>query len=164
MRIRTYGTRLSDEKTHVLVLEKSTNCPQVTSLQKPSDIAGLMCKAYACDRRCEEALYLLCFTQKMHLIGVFLLACGTAGSCPCGAREIFIRAFLAGAVNIILVHNHPSGDPAPSGADQKQTEKLAQLSFLMGLPLLDHIIVGEGGKYFSFRENGRMPEKKDDWE
>lgn len=164
MRVRTYGTRLSSEKTHILVKEGSVNCPCVTSLNHASDIARLMCEVYACDRQCEEHIYALCFTAKMNLIGVFPLARGTASSCPCGARELFIRLLLAGAVYFVLVHNHPSGDPAPSEPDAKLTEKIASISALMNLPLLDHIIVGENGTFFSFMEKGLMPEKTKDAE
>lgn len=163
MQIRTFGTRLSEEKTNILVKEGSTDCPGIASLCMPSDIARLMCQAYDCDRLCEEAMYLLCFTQKMHLIGVFPLAKGVADACPCGMREIFIRVLLAGAVCFILVHNHPSGDPAPSEADRRLTGKLVSLSQLMNLPLLDHVIIGENGAFFSFRESGLMPQKKSEW-
>lgn len=159
MRVRTYGTRLSEEKTHILVTEKSVNCPCVTTLNKASDIARLMCEVYACDRQCEEHIYALCFTAKMYLIGVFPLARGTASSCACGARELFIRLLLAGAVHYILVHNHPSGVPEPSASDKDLTKRIASLSLMMNLPLLDHIIVGENGTFFSFMEAGIMPEK-----
>ena len=59
------------------------------------------------------------------------------------------------AVSIILLHNHPSGDPAPSGADLAATERIRQAGDLIGIELLDHIIIGNNC-YISFREEGLL--------
>lgn len=66
-------------------------------------------------------------------------------------REIFLMALKHEAVNIILVHNHPSGDPTPSSADEMLTKNVAMAGKQMDIPLLDHIIIGDNC-YFSFRE------------
>ena len=57
------------------------------------------------------------------------------------------------AVGILLVHNHPSGDPTPSQADLDVTQRIAEAGELLGIPLLDHIIIGDC-KYLSFRQQG----------
>jgi len=67
-------------------------------------------------------------------------------------REIFAEAFVQAASGLILVHNHPSGDPQPSDDDLLFTEKLARIADLLGIKLLDHLVVGRG-RYFSMREN-----------
>ena len=75
-------------------------------------------------------------------------------------REIFRPAFTYAAFAIILVHNHPSGDPAPSDADRRLTARLAEAARLLQIQLFDHIIIGtaDNGRrpYFSFREMGML--------
>jgi DNA repair protein RadC len=66
-------------------------------------------------------------------------------------REIFLEALKDKAVNIILVHNHPSGDPMPSRADRELTDNVARAGEQMDIPLLDHIIIGDN-RYTSFKE------------
>ena len=56
---------------------------------------------------------------------------------------------------MILLHNHPSGDPTPSGADEEVTERIARLGMELGIPLLDHVIIGDQ-KYYSFRQEGKL--------
>lgn len=68
-------------------------------------------------------------------------------------REVFKPAFLEGAAALILVHNHPSGDPKPSRADVAFTEKLVKASETLGIQLLDHVIIADNC-YFSIREKG----------
>jgi DNA repair protein RadC len=69
------------------------------------------------------------------------------------AREVFKAAIAESAAAIILVHNHPSGDPAPSDEDRAVTHQLAQAGALLGIPVLDHIVIGDG-RYVSFVEAG----------
>ena len=66
-------------------------------------------------------------------------------------REIFLEALKDKAVSLILVHNHPSGDPTPSRSDRELTENVAKVGNQMDIPLLDHIIIGDN-RYTSFRE------------
>jgi DNA repair protein RadC len=69
------------------------------------------------------------------------------------AREVFKAAIAESAAAVILVHNHPSGDPAPSDEDRAVTHQLAQAGALLGIPVLDHIVIGDG-RYVSFVEAG----------
>ena len=73
-------------------------------------------------------------------------------------REIFRAAILAGAYALILMHNHPSGDPSPSDADRRLTKNIREAASILQINLLDHVIVGSPGMgrpaYFSFREVG----------
>ena len=66
-----------------------------------------------------------------------------------------MEAIKSEAVNIILVHNHPSGDPTPSKADITLTEAVREMGCMMGIPLLDHIIIGDN-IYTSFKEKGLL--------
>jgi DNA repair protein RadC len=72
-------------------------------------------------------------------------------------REICQAALLANAGAVIVGHNHPSGNPSPSPDDFALTRRLARAGDVIGIPMLDHIIVGHDGRYFSFHEKGRLP-------
>jgi DNA repair protein RadC len=69
-------------------------------------------------------------------------------------REVFKPAILAGSAAILAAHSHPSGDPEPSAEDIALTRRLAAAGQLLGIDLLDHIILGEAGRFVSLRERG----------
>ena len=74
---------------------------------------------------------------------------------PISLPDVFVPACLTpGTTALLVVHNHPSGDPTPSPDDARLTVRLAQAADVLDMPLLDHLIVGDGGRYFSFREAG----------
>lgn len=98
-----------------------------------------------------ECVYLLCLDAKGQLICEKKLSDGCVNMALISPREIFLEALKDKAVNIILVHNHPSGDPTPSGADRKLTANVAAVGDQMDIPLLDHIIIGDN-RYTSFKE------------
>lgn len=98
-----------------------------------------------------ECVYLLCLDAKGQLIRESRLSDGSVRMALISPREIFIEALECRAVNMILLHNHPSGDPTPSGADRELTEIVQELGEKMDIPLLDHIIIGDN-RYTSFRE------------
>jgi len=68
-------------------------------------------------------------------------------------REVFAAAVRERAAGVILLHNHPSGDPAPSGQDREATRRLRSAGEILGIPVVDHVILGDGA-FFSFREEG----------
>ena len=70
-------------------------------------------------------------------------------------REVYSRAVKESAAAVILVHNHPSGDPAPSREDREITRRLKEAGDVLGIRVLDHIIIGDGS-YFSFVEQGLL--------
>jgi DNA repair protein RadC len=91
---------------------------------------------------------------KNKVIGVFEISHGNVNSSVLGTREVFQKALLANAVSIILMHNHPSGDPTPSRQDIEVTKKVAEAGNLIGIELLDHIIIGDS--YTSLKEKGYL--------
>jgi len=71
-------------------------------------------------------------------------------------REVFKAAILANAATILCGHNHPSGDPQPSQEDRAITHRLAEAGKLLGINVVDHIIIGSAGRYFSFADEGLL--------
>lgn len=102
-----------------------------------------------------ENVLMVCLDSKGEFIGEKELSAGSVNSAIISPREIFLEAMKKEAVNIILVHNHPSGDPSPSNADISLTEAVSQMGKMMEIPLLDHIIIGDN-KYMSFKEDGLL--------
>ena len=98
-----------------------------------------------------ETVFLLCLDAKGQLIREKKLSDGCVNMALISPREIFLEALKDKAVNIILVHNHPSGDPTPSRADRELTDNVAGAGEQMDIPLLDHIIIGDN-RYTSFKE------------
>lgn len=90
---------------------------------------------------------------KNRIICLDRVAVGSLNQCVVHVREVMKSALLSSAAAIILVHNHPSGDPAPSGEDLAITKRLKETGDLIGIPVLDHIIIGRG-QYLSFAEQG----------
>ena len=86
---------------------------------------------------------------------VVLVSQGTLTASLVHPREVFRSAIRRAAAAIVLVHNHPSGDPAPSGEDRRVTERLVQAGELVGIRVLDHVVVAEGG-FHSFSEAGEL--------
>lgn len=79
---------------------------------------------------------------------------GTLTSSLVHPREVFGPALRMGAAAVIVAHNHPSGDPSPSLEDRAITDRLKQAGTLLGVPLLDHIIIGAGQSFEAFARNG----------
>lgn len=107
------------------------------------------------DKQVEEVIHLLCLDTKNNIVGVFEVARGILNSSVISTREIFKRAILSNSASIIIAHNHPSGDVEPSEDDIKVTKEFKNAGKLLGIPLLDHIIVGDG-TYYSFLERRMM--------
>ena len=91
---------------------------------------------------------------KNRIIGVFEISHGSVNSSIVSAREVFQKALLANAVSILLMHNHPSGDPSPSREDIEVTKRLVEAGKILNVQVLDHIIIGDS--YVSLKEKGHM--------
>lgn len=99
----------------------------------------------------QEHLLLSMYDSKSMLLKDSEISVGTCNMSLISPREIFIEALNCKAVYVILLHNHPSGNPSPSQEDLAVTERIKECGKLLGVPLLDHIIIGDN-RYFSFRE------------
>ena len=98
-----------------------------------------------------EIVTICCVTTKGKVLAVDCAFVGTSSDASVGMKELFMSAILCNAAEIICFHNHPSGDPSPSVADNLITEKIKKAGEIMDIPLRDHIILGEQG-YYSYDE------------
>ena len=105
-----------------------------------------------------EHILLLLLDSGLHLIEEHILSKGTVNASLISPREVFIHALQAKAAGIMLLHNHPGGDPRPSENDIRITGRIMQIGGLADIPLYDHIIIGDN-KYFSFKESSLMTQK-----
>ncbi len=99
----------------------------------------------------KEHVMLLCFNHQLKFLCDDEISVGTVNNALLSPREVFISALKSRAVNIILLHNHPGGDPHPSDADINMTKQIRMAGELIEINLLDHIIIGDQN-YFSFLE------------
>ena len=100
----------------------------------------------------EEFRILLLNTQHA-VIRELVITRGTLDTSVVHPREVFRAAIVENAAAVVLVHNHPSGDPSPSPDDREVTRQLAEAGRLIGIPVVDHIVIGDG-RYVSFVEAG----------
>ena len=109
-----------------------------------------------------EKFWVLCLNRKNRLIKRVEITSGTATAALAHPREVFRAAIRESATAVVCVHNHPSGDPAPSAADLQVTRQLREAARAVDIELLDHVIVGRSGAdplgrgWFSFRDAGML--------
>ena len=101
----------------------------------------------------KEILRVLILNTKNIVTGTVDASVGTLSSSIVHPRDIYRDAIRRSAASIILVHNHPSGDPTPSGDDINSTRRVKEAGKIIGIELLDHIIIGEG-RFISLKEKG----------
>jgi DNA repair protein RadC len=100
-----------------------------------------------------ESFHVLLLDVRHRLMGEAQVSVGTLTASLVHPREVFQEAIRAAAAAVLLVHNHPSGDPTPSEEDRVVTERLAAAGELLGIRVVDHLIIADTG-HFSFREAG----------
>src|SRR5260221_14262730 len=106
----------------------------------------------------KESLRIILLDTRYNLIKSEEVSLGSVNESIANPRDVFRPAIIYSAYAVVVVHNHPSGDPSPSQADHSLTRRLAEAAELMQIKLLDHIIIGaksdNGPGYFSFKEAG----------
>lgn len=152
MRITSYRTILDENEHNILLKEKAVNY-NGDYLDTAGKMADMICDVFKLHTMAEEYVYMIAMNTRCKPLGIFELSHGNVCSSPLGAREIMIRAVLCAASSYVILHNHPSKDVTPSDVDIKMTKQIKAVSDLMGIQILDHIIVGDYKKYFSFHEN-----------
>lgn len=156
MRVVKYRTKLNEQQRAVLEKEHSVNCPEIDRKMNSPEKAVSLAKYYLrLPEQTEEYLYMVCMNVKLEAIGIFELSHGNVNSSIVSVREMFQKALLANAISIIVMHNHPSGDPTPSREDIQVTKRMVEAGDLLGVQVIDHIIVGRPG-FSSLKEKGYL--------
>ena len=123
---------------------------ETVTIKKPEDVYNYFVDELK-DKK-KEHFYTLLLNSKNKIIKKELISVGTLDTSLVHPREIFKEAIKNSAAGIILVHNHPSGDPEPSQEDEEISERLFDAGELLNIKVLDHVIIGKD-KYHSFKEN-----------
>lgn len=100
----------------------------------------------------QEKMLAIFLNSKNEILESKIIFTGTANQSLVHVRDIYKEGILVNAIKIICLHNHPSGNPNPSKEDEYTTKRLKEAGLIIGIPLVDHIIIGDN-KYYSFLEN-----------
>jgi DNA repair protein RadC len=136
-----------------IVLVREGTLPSVDDRLRSSLMVCRLLHTYLAGADREHFVVIL-LDQKHGVIGINTVSIGSLTAGIVMPREVFKPAILANAAAIICGHNHPSGDPQPSREDRAITTKLVQAGKLLGVEVLDHVIIGAEGRYFSFADEG----------
>lgn len=153
--MQTDGIRLRELTVRYSVKKTDAGEPVAVGrvLKSPRESAELLMRVLA--DQPTEVFAMLCLSTKHRVIAFHEVSRGTLDSTLVHPREVFKAALLANASAIVVSHNHPSGDPSPTLDDIEVTTRLVAAGEILGIPVLDHIVVGDG-RYFSFKESGRV--------
>jgi len=130
-----------------------TKAKDQLSFQNPESVADYYMERFRHEK--VEHILLLLFDSGMHLLEEKLLSTGTVNASLLSPREVYISAFRSQATHFMLLHNHPGGNPEPSGHDIRVTKRIAEIGRTIDVSMLDHIIIGDNS-YFSFKEGGLL--------
>ena len=122
-------------------------------IRTPDDVAALLMPRFRYETK--ESFIAILLSTKNHVLKTPVISIGSLNASIVHPRELFREAINASAAAVILAHNHPSGDPAPSPEDVSLTRKLVDAGKLLDIPVLDHIVLGDG-KYISLREKNLL--------
>lgn len=132
---------------------ETTSAGKMDSPQLIYDLLGMEMRMLS-----KESLRAVLLDTRLRLIRVEEIALGTVSECMAHPREIFRPAIVHAAYAVVIVHNHPSGDPSPSAADIQMSRRMGEAARLLQIRLIDHVIIGTPGEgraaYYSFKEAG----------
>ncbi len=127
--------------------------PARTQFKSPREVAAYLLPEFG--GRPVEQFGVVLLDVKHRILRQVVISVGSLDSTPVHPRDVFRQAAASGAAAVVVFHNHPSGDPTPSGEDFELTQRLVAAGALMGIPVLDHVVLGDG-HYCSFKELGGM--------
>lgn len=157
--LRFFGGLTANEAARVLaalelgkrtVTAAATEAEHITS---PGDAAQYLMSRLRYETH--EKFVVLLLNTKNRVIKTEQIAEGSLSSAVVHPREVFAPAVTAHAACILVAHNHPSGDPYPSAEDRNLTHALEEAGNVLGIPLIDHVVIGDG-RYYSFKEHGDL--------
>ena len=136
-----------------LILVKEKEAPYGYGLTSPNEVAKLAIDVLKMGQFAEEYMYLVALSAKNRINGLAEIGHGVLNNLLVHPREVYKYAISMNAASIILIHNHPSGNPTLSIEDIEITRRLKEAGDLLGIQLLDHVIVAYGG-FVSMKERG----------
>lgn len=128
---------------------------QIKAVNSPKDIAAYLTNM---ENLQQEQFRVVALNTKNGIIAEKIITQGTVNASIVSPREVFHSAIRNMAASIIIAHNHPSGDPNPSNEDIAVTEAIVKVGDIMGIPVVDHVIIGKN-RFYSFKESGLMKSK-----
>lgn len=137
-----------------MIKEESVEYGNAT-VKSPTDIIRLAHDVMGLHEAAEENFVIVCLNTKNKISGVHTVSIGSLNASIVHPREVFKAAMLNNSSGILLVHNHPSGDPEPSREDIETTNRLVNAGNILGIKVLDHVIIGDN-RYKSLKEEGMM--------
>jgi DNA repair protein radc len=123
------------------------------AIKSPDEVSRLVMEEMRYLRK--EVFKIILLNTKNHIIKQVNVSVGSLNSSIVHPREVFSEAVKTGCSGLLLVHNHPSGDPEPSREDLETTQRLVNAGNILGIKVLDHVIIGDG-RYMSFKEQGLL--------
>lgn len=124
-------------------------------ITKPDTVVSLINEHLELENADREHFVVLCLDSKSQVTAVQVVSIGSLSSTVVHPREVFKAAILTSSASVIVVHNHPSGNPEPSSEDTAITKQLAEAGKILGIELLDHIIIGNK-QFWSMRGMGQI--------
>jgi DNA repair protein RadC len=141
--------------TWSVVRERHEPSPRL--LTGPADTALLAQELARAQDDDKEHFWVVLLNTKHHYLMHTEVSTGSQSASLVHPREVFGPAVREGAAKILLVHNHPSGEPTPSAEDRELTRRLVEGGKLLGIEVLDHVIVGNGtNRWVSFQDRGEL--------
>ena len=137
-----------------LVREPGVKLAERPEMRQPAAAARVLAEYIGeADR---ELFVIALLTIRYRVLGLHTVSVGCLSSSLVHPREVFKPAILAGSSALLLAHNHPSGDPEPSAEDLALTRRLAAAGTILGIEVLDHVVLGEQGRFVSLRARGLL--------
>jgi DNA repair protein RadC len=125
------------------------------AVNSPSDAVEVLNTLYKMSRLPEEIFVAIFLDCKNKINGIAKISHGTAVMAPVSTRDLYKNALAHNATRLLVAHNHPTGNPAPSAEDVTLTDSIERAGSILDIPLIDHVIVG-ADKYYSFTENNQL--------
>ena len=157
------GLGLAKASKLAAAFELGTRVAREQMRDTPLDTPGLIHDFFGPQMRhlSQEQVVVAVLDTRLRHVGTTVVSVGTVSESTAHPREILRPVITRGAYGFILIHNHPSGDPSPSRADELVTRRLVEAAALMQVKFLDHVIIGRPSPgrapYYSFREAGLVP-------
>lgn len=155
MTVYEYNVRLNELRMPILREGAKYKVDAKIVFNTPERVQNLASEILDLENAAEEYCYVLALDNKCKLKGLYEVGHGTVDASIVDVRGIFQKALFLGASKIILMHNHPSGDPTPSEDDVKLTQRVKIAGEILDIQLLDHVVVGYRN-YKSLKEIGLM--------